>query len=145
MPRQAPRRNQDCVKTQLEFCMLGMRDEPGLRGIDDAHLLMRGHRVGRFIQRRARLDLDESNQVAPPGDDIAWSNASPPGADELAALAKAWRGRGVTVERVLLDLHSGRIFGLVGKLVLDLIAVVMIVLSVSGLLLARLRARNGIK
>ena len=75
--------------------------------------------------------------------DPAWSQASPPGGDELAALATAYRGRGVTVERVLLDLHSGRIFGLAGKLLLDLIAVVLVVLSVSGLMLARLRARNG--
>ena len=78
-------------------------------------------------------------------DDIAWALASAPGADEQAALATAWRGRGVTVERVLLDLHSGRIFGLFGKLFVDFIAIVLMVLSVSGLLLARLRARNAIK
>ena len=42
-----------------------------------------------------------------------------------------------------LDLHSVRIFGLAGKLLLDLVAVVLVVLSVSGLMLARLRARNG--
>ena len=94
---------------------------------------------------RADADVAFFEAWTPPGGDIAWSQESAPGADELAALAKAWRGRGVTVERVLLDLHSGRIFGLVGKLVLDLIAVILIVLSVSGLLLARLRARNGIK
>jgi hypothetical protein len=94
---------------------------------------------------RADSDVAFFEAWTPSGDNIIWSTASAPGADELAALAKAWRGRGVTVERVLLDLHSGRIFGLVGKLVLDLIAVILIVLSVSGLLLARLRARNGIK
>ena len=94
---------------------------------------------------RADADVAFFEAWTPDGADIAWSQASNPGADELAELAKAWRGRGVTVERVLLDLHSGRIFGLVGKLVLDLIAVILIVLSVTGLLLARLRARNGIK
>ena len=94
---------------------------------------------------RADADVAFFEAWAPNAGDVEWSQESAPGADELAALAKAWRGRGVTVERVLLDLHSGRIFGLVGKLVLDLIAVILIVLSVSGLLLARLRARNGTK
>jgi hypothetical protein len=94
---------------------------------------------------RADADVAFFEEWAPTGNDITWSQESVPGDDELAALGTAWRGRGVTVERVLLDLHSGRIFGLVGKLVLDLIAVILIVLSVSGLLLARLRARNGIK
>jgi hypothetical protein len=92
---------------------------------------------------RADAEVAFFEEWALNGNDVEWSQESAPGADELAALAKAWRGRGVTVERVLLDLHSGRIFGLVGKLVLDLIAVILIVLSVSGLLLARLRARNG--
>jgi hypothetical protein len=94
---------------------------------------------------RADADVAFFEAWEPVGGDIAWSIESAPGTDELAALATAYRGRGVTVERVLLDLHSGRIFGLAGKLVLDLIAVILVVLSVSGLLLARLRARNGIK
>ena len=94
---------------------------------------------------RADADVAFFTPWTQPADDTSWSQASAPDPDELAALATAWRGRGVTVERVLLDLHSGRIFGLVGKLVLDLIAVILIVLSVSGLLLARLRARNGTK
>lgn len=79
----------------------------------------------------------------PATDPIDWSSASSPGDDELALIEAAYRGRGVTVERVLLDLHSGRIFGLFGKLFLDFIAIVLIVLSVSGLVLARLRARIG--
>jgi len=33
---QTPRRNQDRVKTHVEFGMLGMRHQPGLRGVDDA-------------------------------------------------------------------------------------------------------------
>lgn len=92
---------------------------------------------------RADADAAFFEPWTPQGKDIAWSDASPPDSDEIAALARAYRGRGVTVERVLLDLHSGRIFGLVGKILVDFIAVVLIILSVSGLLLARLRARNG--
>lgn len=92
---------------------------------------------------RADADVAFFEAWTSAGNDVTWSNESAPGPDELAGLATAYRGRGVTVERVLLDLHSGRIFGLVGKLFIDVIAVILIILSLSGLLLARLRARNG--
>ena len=72
---------------------------------------------------------------------VSWSPEVAADADGLEALQAAWRGQGLTVERVLLDLHSGRIFSLPGRLLLDILAIGMIVLSVSGLLLAR--RRNG--
>src|SRR6266404_7685077 len=70
MARQAPRRNQHGVETQLEFGMLGMRHQPGLRGVDDSRLLARRHRIGGLIQAGAGLDLDERQQIAPPRDDV---------------------------------------------------------------------------
>ena len=78
---------------------------------------------------------------------IAWSVATPPDAAELAALNAVWRGRGVTVERALLDLHSGRIFSVAGTLLMDFVAVCLVVLSLSGLILAnqRRRGENGNK
>ena len=60
----------------------------------------------------------------------------------MAVLEAAWRGKGLTVERVLLDLHSGRILGKVGPLLMDLVAVFLIVLSLSGLILAKVRNRK---
>ena len=91
------------------------------------------------------LDADMT-AVAPwegkPGD-ITWSRASQPDAAELAALQSAWRGRGITLERLLLDLHSGRIFAAAGPLLMDLIAVLMIVLSVTGLVMSRKRNRRN--
>ncbi|HSN52770.1 MAG TPA: PepSY-associated TM helix domain-containing protein, partial [Woeseiaceae bacterium] len=53
-----------------------------------------------------------------------------------------YRGRGVTVERVLDDLHSGRIFARAGTLVMDAVAVFMIVLSLSGFVLWLQRGRR---
>jgi len=73
--------------------------------------------------------------------EIKWSAEVAPDAAGLEALEIAWRGRGLTVERVLLDLHSGRIFSIPGRLLLDIVAVGMILLSISGLILAR--RRNG--
>jgi hypothetical protein len=71
-----------------------------------------------------------------------WSVATLPNATELAVLETAWRGRGVTVERLLLDLHSGRVFGSAGPLVMDVVAILLIALSLSGLILSRARNRR---
>ena len=57
----------------------------------------------------------------------------------MEVLEAAWRGRGLTVERLLLDLHSGRILGEAGPLLMDLVAVFLIVLSLSGLILSKVR------
>ncbi len=75
--------------------------------------------------------------------DIAWSAGVEPDAPGLEALQVAWRGRGVTVERVLLDLHSGRVFDLWGRVVLDIVAVGLILLSISGLVVMKTRRNNG--
>lgn len=85
------------------------------------------------------------------GDGLRWSSATPPGAAELEVLRTLYRGRGLTVERVLADVHSGRIFARAGTLIMDAVAVFMIVLSLSGFVLwlqhsrreAELERRNG--
>jgi hypothetical protein len=69
-----------------------------------------------------------------PGD-VAWSTASDPAPAELAAIEDLYRGRGLTVERLLIEIHSGRIVGAAGPLLLDLVAAVMIVLSITGLII----------
>ena len=70
---------------------------------------------------------------------ISWSTEVQPDAAGLESLGAAWRGRGLTVERLLLDLHSGRILGRAGPLLMDLVAVFLIVLSLSGLILSKVR------
>ena len=47
-------------------------------------------------------------------------------------LLQQYRGSGLTIERVLLDLHSGRIVGSWGVYVVDLIAILLLVLSCTG-------------
>ena len=71
-----------------------------------------------------------------------WSVATSPDMAEIAALKFAWRGRGVTIERLLLDLHSGRIFRATGSRLMDLIGVLLIMLSVSGVVLSKVRNRR---
>ncbi len=72
---------------------------------------------------------------------IEWSAEVQPDAAGLETLDAAWRGQGITVERVVLDLHSGRIFKVPGRVFLDIVAIGMILLSISGLVMARFR--NG--
>ena len=78
---------------------------------------------------------------------LKWSGSSPVPDAELKMLNEHYRGRGITVERLLADLHSGRIVNVAGRLAMDIVAVLMIVLSISGLLLwirgNRREGRNG--
>ena len=75
--------------------------------------------------------------------DIDWSPEVDRTAAGLEALQQEWRGQGVTVERVLLDLHSGRILAAPGRLLLDIVAIGMILLGISGLFMTRARRRTG--
>ncbi|MBK8959481.1 MAG: PepSY domain-containing protein [Proteobacteria bacterium] len=49
-----------------------------------------------------------------------------------ATLAEVYRGSGVSYERVLLDVHSGRLFGRVGVWVVDAAAVCLLALALTG-------------
>jgi len=72
-----------------------------------------------------------------------WSApASAPGAIHLA-ITQQYRGAGLSLERLLLDLHSGRFFGSAGVLVYDLLALAIGFLAISGLILWARGRRNG--
>lgn len=47
-------------------------------------------------------------------------------------LLEKYRGHGLSLERVILDLHSGRLFGAYGIYVMDAAAVLMVFLALSG-------------
>jgi hypothetical protein len=65
-------------------------------------------------------------------EDVRWAVASvaPPAITQR--LLAAYRGTGLTVERVVLDLHSGRIVGSWGRWIMDIAAVVLIFLAATG-------------
>lgn len=53
--------------------------------------------------------------------------------DELnQKLLELYRGRGLSLERVMLDLHSGRIFGNWGVILVDVMAILFFLLALSG-------------
>jgi len=72
-----------------------------------------------------------------------WAEPTPANADLQQAIARSYRGQGPSLERVLLDLHSGRFFGAYGVIVYDLLALGLGFLALSGLVLWWRSRRNG--
>jgi len=66
-------------------------------------------------------------------DDTAqWATSTKPTEQQRAALNRAWRGDGLPLERVMLDMHSGRIFGSAGVYLMDGAAILFLLLAFSG-------------
>ena len=66
-------------------------------------------------------------------DKIEWSSYNPINEQQLEQLRQIFRGRGLSLERVILDLHSGRIFNDDwGIYLMDASAIIIIWLSISG-------------
>ena len=63
---------------------------------------------------------------------VKWSEPSNIPAGLKEALLEYYRGKGLTLERVMLDIHSGRIAGPLGLYVVDIMALLFFLLSLSG-------------
>jgi hypothetical protein len=74
-----------------------------------------------------------------------WSNPAPEPEAIRQSVIQHYRGAGLNMERLILDLHSGRIFGPAGVVVYDLLALVVGFLAISGLVLWFRSRRNGKK
>jgi len=66
-------------------------------------------------------------------DGVDWVEEYTLSETEREKLLVAYRGNGLKLERVVLDLHSGRIFGQYGVYVMDAAAIALLWLSLSGL------------
>jgi hypothetical protein len=64
---------------------------------------------------------------------IQWSQAHEPNQQRRDFLASEFRARALNWERVLLDIHSGRFFGMMGPWVLDIVGLMLIILACSGI------------
>lgn len=69
------------------------------------------------------------------GEAIRWSQPRALATERLDRLRRLYRGRGLSVERLLLDLHSGRILSRAGPWIVDAVGAALIALSLLGLLL----------
>ncbi len=65
-------------------------------------------------------------------EDVLWIQRYTLTADEKEKLLVAYRCNGLKLERVILDLHSGRIFGQYGIYLMDAAAIALLWLSLSG-------------
>ncbi|WP_158675397.1 PepSY domain-containing protein [Thiohalobacter thiocyanaticus] len=74
-------------------------------------------------------------------DTVTWTQADTLPDKLYEELVEHYRGEVLPVERVLLDLHSGRILGRHGYLVMDIAAVLLIALALSGSLIWLRRRR----
>jgi hypothetical protein len=89
-----------------------------------------------FDPQTARLVIGDSHQRA------SWSAPEYAPKILLDELNQRFRGAGLSIERILLDLHTGRIFGGAGVALINLASLALLVLVISGLILWRLRARD---
>lgn len=76
-------------------------------------------------------DLSAWRRVTPRA--ISWGRPGAVPAALRVGLLQQYRGRGLSVERVLVDLHSGHILGAIGVWAVDLVALCCLGLAISGL------------
>lgn len=60
----------------------------------------------------------------------------------VAAILKDARGRVISLEKVILDIHAGRYFGGLGPLFMDIIALLFIVVAITGFYMWSQKRRN---
>ena len=91
----------------------------------------------------ADAQLLEWKQLEPAPDTSLWSSPQEAPAAVQKAILQQYRGKGLSLERLLLDAHSGRIFGPAGVIIYDLLALALGSLALSGLVLWWRVRRNG--
>ena len=80
-----------------------------------------------------QVDLDELYwQEVANDEDILWSKPTVINKELYKKISEHYRGKGLTIERVIQDIHSGRIFGQTGVIFVDLIGILLTVLIFSG-------------
>lgn len=71
-------------------------------------------------------------QAALPVEGSEWQSSNKASQQETFQAKLNYRAQYLTLERIIVDAHSGRIFGFLGVLVMDIVAVLLILLSLSG-------------
>lgn len=98
---------------------LGVSQQRAVIATDDAHYY--------------KADENIIDWVAIGDEAIAWSEPASLSAATRNALLQSFRGNGLSMERLVLDLHSGRLFGRYGVYLMDAAAIALLWLSLSGL------------
>ncbi|HEY9053122.1 MAG TPA: PepSY-associated TM helix domain-containing protein, partial [Gammaproteobacteria bacterium] len=76
-------------------------------------------------------------------DKIYWARPTTLNENQRTLIRQSYRGNGLTLERVILDLHSGRLFNASwGIYIMDASAIIMLLLGISGTWVWLLRKRK---
>src|SRR5215510_3336377 len=78
MPRNAARRHQHGIETDIADAIIGVSRQPRLGGGGDAQALAIGDRPRGVVQCFAGLDLDEHQQASAAGDDVDFADRALP-------------------------------------------------------------------
>jgi hypothetical protein len=122
-------------------------DQPDSGAIDSIGLLENGMVLVRSAENLWVADaqmlrwqpLEQATVTA------GWSELAEEPEEIRQAVIQQYRGAGLSMERLLLDLHSGRIFGPAGILVYDILALIVGFLAISGVILWLRGPGNGKK
>jgi len=81
------------------------------------------------------LSDDFSINEAAPEDPINWSKPTPMNQRIELTIQHQYRSRIINLETLMLDMHSGRLFGAYGTLVFDLIGIILLFLAATGVII----------
>lgn len=96
----------------------------------------KSHRVTLLANNQLyQLDNDLSLQKVSMDHAINWSTAERMSERETAHIAQRYRSNIISLETLLLDIHSGRFFGSYGTLFFDLIGIVLLFLAFTGVII----------
>ena len=95
-------------------------------GVSDEHLVVRTAH-GDYVADTDLLQWKEQSVK-----DARWAVVAVAPQVVTQRLLAAYRGTGLTLERVVLDLHSGRIVGSWGRWIMDIVAGILIFLAATG-------------
>ncbi len=109
--------------------------------------------LGRNVRQQLFIDTPEGNytlnrdmtEVVVQQDsssEIEWQKSRTPPDEVTKVLFQRYQGTGLPLERIILDLHSGRAIGLGGVYFMDAIGLLLIFLAVSGVMMWSKRAAN---
>jgi hypothetical protein len=101
-------------------------------GVDTSGGLVVQSPAGRY---RADKDFIDWAQWSGDPASVQWARATSVGPELKASLQRQYRNDILPLERLLLDLHSGRFFGPPGPWLFDAAALLLILLSLSGTLI----------
>jgi hypothetical protein len=79
-----------------------------------------------------RVDLDELGWEENEYVEIAWAEIGTIPPELYSKIIRHYRGSGLPLERIILDLHSGRILGDWGIYLIDTAAILLMLLAISG-------------